>query len=210
MICLTLFLVGCQQNPISQPRPKETQTENTEGTVSQADLNLDDDQTGQLIVSGVFNEITYGKASDKYPASSLDMDLDTASLLQAVDDYYTQEYSPEEKAINQEPIDSQDLNLVKKVLENNEIIQDLDAKIDQVEMTLAGETAYVARIVVPYSYAQAQSIVDRNDYILMNESLAQLGNRLVMIAYYDQDNNTLVPYHLTNRTKPLFTYNIEE
>ena len=62
------------------------------------------------------------------------------------------------------------------------------------------------KVIVPMAREQAKQVLNDNDIQILNQVLARLGNRLVMIAYYDEASQTLLPVHLTNNTNPLFYY----
>ncbi|UPQ86301.1 hypothetical protein M0R79_02675 [Ignavigranum ruoffiae] len=143
-------------------------------------------------------------ANSPYPVASLDAGISISELRKAMDQYYQEVYTEEEKKMSQTKIDRQDIKRLQDSFKNNDSLKALKANVESVEMQVAGETVYVARIVLPFTYQEAEKTKANNDILVLNEALAQLGNHLIMIAYYDQSNKTLTPMHLTNSLNPLF------
>lgn len=153
---------------------------------------------------GVFNEKAISSNYD-YPASTLGWEVSYDDLDEAIDDYYVHEFDDDEKEFNQTPINPEDLSTLQNTLDNNDILQSLQATVDQVEITLGGETNYVARVVVPMTYQEAENTQAKNDILLLNESLAHLGGqRIILLEYYNKDEGIVTPIHLTNNSRAIF------
>lgn len=160
---------------------------------------------------GVFNEIEVDPTD--YPASSLpnDMpeDLTIENLREAMITYFEKSYSDEEKKADLEPLSTDKLTELNKAFQESNQFKDIKVHIDQVAILLEGKKHYITRAIVDGKKEDIDQILANNDIAIMNELLAIVGNRLVMVCYYDKSDNKLIPYHLTNRTKSLFTLDKE-
>lgn len=144
------------------------------------------------------------KENSQYPKASLDADISLSELKEAMDEYYQSKYSDEEKKLAKQTIPNKDLESLQKSFKENDSLKKLKATVEPVEIEIAGETLKVARIVIPFTYKEAKQIKDNNDILVLNEALAQLGNHLIMVAYYNNETQILTPMHLTNSLNPLF------
>lgn len=153
--------------------------------------------------NNVFNESVVGQ--DRYPETSLPDSIPISELRIAIDEFYETVLSEEDKQLNYEKVDGETLQTLQQTFTNNEIYEPLNITVDQVEIELGGQVNYVARVVIGMNYEEAEALVNENDILVLNEALAQLENRIVLVTYYDEANNTLLPYHLTNTTNSLFS-----
>ncbi|WP_124058309.1 hypothetical protein [Vaginisenegalia massiliensis] len=140
----------------------------------------------------------------EYGLSSTPASLSLADIQAALDQYYTDKFSPEEKKNSQTPLDQQILADLQTSLDQDAALSGLGAKVDQIEMKLGQDNIYVPRIVVPSTYRQANQIDQDNDIHLMNAVLTEVGNRLVLLCYYNEDNKQVIPYNLSSGSTPLF------
>ncbi|MBK0348501.1 hypothetical protein JDW15_07605 [Aerococcaceae bacterium zg-ZJ1578] len=155
-------------------------------------------------VATLFGEKVIGQSD--YPTAAIPSRLDGMDIYPAINQYYQENYSHDEKAANQQEVSANDIQELQDILNANEQLSSLHLTVDQVTMELDNQTVYIPRIIVPMTYTDAQQTLPDNDVTILTESMTQLGNRLIMIAYYDTNANTLTVYHLTNWTTPLFTY----
>lgn len=184
---------------------EESETESSASSEEEASESESVLETSSEEESGpLFDESIVGDS--EYPASTIPSDINKSDLKSAIDDYYASQYTNQEKENGQSRIAEENLDAIETALANNTSLSELSASVDQIQMKLADDTVYVARIIVPMTYTQANNIYDDNDIELLTVALTELGNRLVMISYYDESTQELTPYHLTNSTKPLFTY----
>lgn len=159
--------------------------------------------TSSIDKEGALGEVIIGESP--YPASSLDSAINTSELQQAIADYYQDVLPKDEQLANHEPIAAEKIAELEKDLRASNILAPLEIHLDQVTMELNQKTNYILRIVVKHSYSEAQELLEDNDILVINEVLAQLGNRLVLLSYYDSETEILTPYHLNNRAASLFT-----
>lgn len=176
----------------------------TEETTIEATTTLSVEEVANL---SLFNEEV--PADSKYGHSNVPEQLVGKDLYSAIDAYYTESYSNDEKQANQTAVSEEDLQSLENILKSIEGLESVDFTVDQVTMTLDNQTVYVPRIIFPMSYENADRILKENDLKVLTEAMTQLGNRLVMVAYYQPETKTLTVYHLTNWTNPLFTYSVE-
>ena len=54
------------------------------------------------------------------------------------------------------------------------------------------------------TYSQAEKKCQENDTKVINAALSELGNRLLIVAYYDEAEQILRPMHLVNSTESLY------
>lgn len=192
LVCLSLGYLYFQSNNLPQTQPNNRLTSHQEESTEE----VKDTQ------GFVFNEIR--KENSQFPKASLDADISLTELKIAMDDYYQTKYSEEEKRLAKQNIPSKDLESLQKSFEENDSLKKLKATVEPVEIEIAGENLKVARIIIPFTYKEAKRIKDNNDILILNEALAQLGNHLIMVAYYNEKDQILTPMHLTNSLNPLF------
>lgn len=208
LLTIFTFLTGCSYfqdsednsvqntNPVEEPRLESVEsTESTQEEKTDVAPNSD--------FNNVFGEEVLG--ADRYPATSLTDDIPISELRHAISVYYDTNLTTEQKVANHEKIDGDLLNELQIIINEQEDFEDLNVTIDQIQVTFDDKTNYVLRMVVGYPYEEAQTILADNDLALINEALTHIGNRLVMLAYYDQETDTLIPYHLNNSTHSLFS-----
>lgn len=153
--------------------------------------------------AGVFNESEL--STTDYPKSTLDESISAQDLNSEIVAFYNKQMEDDVKQTNSKPAESRTMEQLQFSLENNTVLKDLQAKADQVMITIDGHPNYVVRITVPMTFAEADKTIKDNDILLMNEALAQLGGqRLVQINYYDKANQTVTPMHLGNAHYSLF------
>lgn len=204
VVAIILALIGGivydrYASPEEASAPTVSQTNHTDQEVSsQGDRPSD---AGQPI----FNE-TVTQGDNPWPQASIPDDLSTAELQAEITKFYETNYSDADRSKNQQPVADSDLAALQSVYDGNETFQGLQAQVDQVQLEIGGDDLYVVRVVVPMTYDQAEAIKEKQDITLLNEALSQVDNHLVLLAYYDEAADQLIPYHLTNNTDPLFTY----
>lgn len=151
----------------------------------------------------VFDESVIGE--DRYPSTTLPDSIPISELRIAIDDFYSQVLPEEEKEVNYERIDGETLNSLQKTFDDNEVYAPLEITVDQIALELGEKTNYIARIVIGMPYEDAEALQENNDILVLNEALSHLHNRIVLVAYYDEDTDTLTPYHLNNSTTSIFS-----
>lgn len=162
------------------------------------------ESASEVVEVTLFDETLSGNLP--YPKTSVPLAISKEELISAMEEYYLQEYSSQERQEYQQPLDEKLLSTAQQSLQDDDTLKVLHADIRQIQFDLAGDKIYVAQIIVPMSQQKAQQLLKENDVLLLNHTFAYLGNRLVMLAYYDEDTRTLLPVHLTNSSKPLFYY----
>lgn len=151
----------------------------------------------------VFDESIIGQ--DRYPNTMLPDNIPIEDLRVAIDEYYVTALPEDIKELNFERVSPESLEQLQSYFSENEVFTPLDITVDQIEMTLGGQVNYIARIVINMTYEEAEQLMEDNDILVLNEAMAQLENRLVLVAYHDKEDNTLLPYHLTNSNYSLFS-----
>lgn len=203
-----LFTTLSKSNQVTQPNelPQITSevslTPGEETTFSITEATTDQVTTTEQ--PSLFHE-TLGENA-QYPVATTPAELTDVDLFTAMNDYYQANYTTEEQQANQAIFTEQAINSLQSSLNTLNILPQMTIDVDVVTMTLNNATTYIPRIIIPTTYQNAQSITPENDIKILNETLTQIGNRLIMITYYDANNDSLMVYHLTNWTKPLFTY----
>lgn len=177
----------------------------SESTMQETTIETTAEET---TVASLFNEEVLNNRD--YPLADVPTDLLNVDIYTAINTYYVENYSDEEKVANQTALTDEELTNLATVLNDKETLKGLELTVDQVSMTLADQKVYIPRIIVPVTYENAQRIAADNDINILTEALTEIGNRLIMIAYYNPQNDQLLVYHLTNWTKPLFTYQTAE
>ncbi|MBF6978455.1 hypothetical protein IU403_04755 [Aerococcaceae bacterium zg-BR22] len=193
--------------PVSSPNTTPITTAVNESTVADVTTMTTEATTQAPVAKSLFDEKIIGESD--YPTATVPPRLAGMDIYNAINKYYQEHYSQDEKTANQSEISADELQSLQEVLNNHSQLSNLNISVDQVTMTLDGQNVYIPRIIVPMTYAAAQQTLPDNDLTILSESMTQLGNRLIMIAYYDEADKTLTVYHLTNWTNPLFTYKDE-
>lgn len=176
-----------------------TESTSVEEEVAESTESFPDNDT----FNNVFNETAIGQ--DRYPETSLPDTIPISELRIAINEFYETVLTEDEKELNYDKVDGETLQILQQTFSNNEVYKPLEITVDQIEMELGGKTNYIARIVIGMTHEEAEAIIDENDILVLNEALAHLDNRIVLVAYYDEEAGTLLPYHLNNTTNSLFS-----
>lgn len=204
LLTLLFTLSGCSyftSEPESVTTPnQETQTESQSEEVAQ---EATESTPANNTFDNVFNETVIGQ--DRYPATTLPDSIPISDLRVAIDEFYTEAMPEDEKEMNYEKIDPETIETLQETFSENEVYEPLDITVDQISLELGGETNYIARIVVGMPYEEAEDLIEEHDILVLNEALSQLENRLVLLAHYDGEADTLTPYHLNNSTTSIFS-----
>lgn len=153
----------------------------------------------------LFNERALDDDStEELPQATVDVGLSVEELREAMINYYKEDFSPEEKAENQQEIDPDRLAELIEELEKIEWINSLKPQLDQVSFTVDGNTLYALRIIIPMSYQNAEALHPNHDIQLLNEVFTYSRNHLVLLGYYDEAKQIVTPLHLTTQSSPLF------
>lgn len=215
LIATLLTLSGCSyftEEPESLTSPIESQqtteevatsTESTTDTIESEMAESSESFSDNDTFDNVFDESVIGQ--DRYPNTMLPNNIPIGELRTAIDEYYSTTLAEDEKALNYDRVDAGTLETLQTYYSENEVFEPLDITVDQIEMELGGQANFVTRIVIGMPYEEAEALVEDNDILVLNEAMAQLENRLVLLAYYDEESETLTPYHLTNSTSALFS-----
>ncbi|PMB84915.1 hypothetical protein [Dolosicoccus paucivorans] len=141
-----------------------------------------------------------------YPATTLPSEINPQELYEGMNEFYKENYTQEEIQKSQTPLSEEELDHLASQFEKLTQETGLAIEVDQVEMTLQSDKLYVPRIIVLENYQKAMDEHKEHDSDLLLTALSELGNRIIMISYYDDSAKEMMPLHLTNRTKPLFYY----
>lgn len=222
LLLLTVILAGVLYiNFIPQSfnsnKMKEEQTtlsDNTNG--SQVEIVTDNQAESETTIASTEVETTVDSLFNEaiinnrdYPQANVPEELLNVDIYTAINEYYIANYSEEEKAANQTALTDVELDNLTEALNQKDALNGLDLTVDQVTMNLDDEKVYIPRVIVPVTYENAQRIAEDNDINILSDVMTEIGNRLIMIAYYNPQEKELYVYHLTNWTKPLFTYTQE-
>lgn len=150
----------------------------------------------------IFNEIISKDSS--FPQASLNINVSTSDLHEAMEQYYRHEYSNQEKKISQEKISKDELQTFYDQVMLNKSLAPLDIHVDTMTMTLDGDTLEIPRILISLPEVKAKTFVPDHDIMVLNEAMTVFGNRIIMVGYLDEKENTVVPLHLSNNTKSIF------
>ena len=161
----------------------------------------------ETTVDSLFNESIINDRD--FPQANVPENLLNVDIYTAINEYYIANYSEEEKTANQTALTDVELDNLAEVLNQKDALSGLELTVDQVTMNLDDEKVYIPRVIVPVTYENAQRIAEDNDINILSDVMTEIGNRLIMIAYYNPQEKELYVYHLTNWTKPLFTYTQE-
>lgn len=180
-------------------------TELVESSVSETTIAFSDTTVSESLATTTFlNETVLNQSS--YPPATLPERLNDLAIYDAINDYYRANYSQEEKEANLSQVETETLDTLEAALRASETLSPLSIEVDQVTLTLDGQTCYIPRIIVPMPFDRATEIVPDHEIDILTETFTTLGNRLIMLTYYYPETQQLTLYHLTNWTTPLFSY----
>lgn len=188
---ILLFLTGCHLFSKDQEPSPVTSQEGTTTTV------LVDQSTDRTFLNEKLDE----KAD--YPELTLPENA-PQDLNQAIQVYYQEKFTQTQKENSQKPLTQSQLKALKKSLNTEEELKELDLAVDQSQLKIGSDTLYVPRLIVPMTYSQAEKKCQDNDTKVINAALSELGNRLLIVAYYDEAEQILRPMHLVNSTESLY------
>lgn len=143
-------------------------------------------------------------ASTQYPNTTFPSNIVQDELFNAMADYYQSDFTDNEKEASQQELEQTALYAIKATLKEDNVLSALNIDVDQIKLTLNQASLYVARLIIPMPFDDAEQLVNEHDILLMNHAFAQIGNRPVMIAYYNDDTHTLTPRHIASSTHSLF------
>lgn len=204
-VSLLLALTACQQSQEAQQSNQTIQEISSTHSEENNSASLDNTSADTTPNSGsafLMEEIV-GKSD--YSTLTLPADL-PQDLNQGIEDYYTNKLGQEEKEINFKQIENKSLENIRKFIQLDDDLAKLKVKIDQVSLKIQGDTLYVPRLIIPMTYKDAEKKAKDNDTRLINHALTELGNHLVLIAYYNPQDKTVTPMHLVNSKHSLFYY----
>lgn len=201
-----VLLSGCQffnqteetaETPVEESSSVqvETEVEHVTVTVEEKDEEADSD-------AALFNESVMGDS--EFPTATVPESVTQSELLSAIEEYYIANFSVEQQAANAPQVTDAALANVLDLINGNEALAQLNVTVDQISMVLNGQTIYVPRVIVPMTYSESTAIAEENDVALFNSAITEVGNRLIMIAYYDEASDQLMPMHLMNLNHSLF------
>lgn len=201
-----VLLSGCQffnqteetaETPVEESSSVqvETEVEHVTVTVEEKDEEADSDVA-------LFNESVMGDS--EFPTATVPESVTQSELLSAIEEYYIANFSVEQQAANTPQVTDAALANVLDLINGNEALAQLNVKVDQISMVLNGQTICVPRVIVPMTYSESTAIAEENDVALFNSAITEVGNRLIMIAYYDEASDQLMPMHLMNLNHSLF------
>lgn len=182
-----------------------TQVSVVETANSDESVSMDDESRSIAIESqegALFNETIVGDSD--FPVSTIPDNILADELMTGINDYYRETFSETDKSAGTPRVPDLVLQSIVDVINKEEDLSSLNIAVDQISLQLDESTIYVPRVIVPMSYSEAEAIATENDTRLFNHALTEVGNRLVMVAYYDATTDTLTPMHLMNLTNSLF------
>ena len=201
-------LAAC--NPFAKKeaaQPVETKNEVTSVTTAQSSSSSESQASQPIDTTTPFLNESFD-SNAQYKKTAVPEGIDMTELNTAINDYYRQNFNESEKQINFTPVTKEALQKLQQSLAADTNLAKLKAKVDQMTIQLDNKTNYVVRVVVPTTHAKANQQVSDSEIQLLTHTLAQIGNRLVLIGYYDQATQSVVPVSLSNNSDPLF-YNGE-
>ena len=201
-------LAAC--NPFAKKeaaQPVETKNEVTSVTTAQSSSSSESQASQPIDTTTPFLNESFD-SNAQYKKTAAPEGIDMAELNTAINDYYRQNFDESEKQINFTPVTKEALQKLQQSLTADTSLAKLKAKVDQMTIQLDNKTNYVVRVVVPTTHAKANQQVPDSEIQLLTHTLAQIGNRLVLVGYYDQTTQNIVPVSLSNNSNPLF-YNGE-
>lgn len=200
-----IFLSGCQfmtEDEVAEVSSDTISSALVETETERVTVIEENETTNDK--ASLFNEEVIGQSD--YPVSSPPADVVVAELMLAIEDYYANNFSEDEKFANTPQITDAAITNITDLINSNEALAELDVTVDQVTLELNGQSLYVPRIIVPMTYSESIRLAAENDVALFNSAITEVGNRLVMIAYYNTATDTLTPMHLMNLSHSLFYY----
>lgn len=174
----------------------------TESTSTES--NSTNEMTDNQAIKGDFHEVVLPPST--YPGITLPSHIDKETLYEVMTAFYKENYTQEEINNSQQGITQEELEKLTAQLEKISQDTNLQFVVDQVEMDLNSDHLNIPRIIVLKELNQALKQAPDHDADLLLTALSELGNRIIMIGYYDEATKQITPLHLTNRTKPLFYY----
>ena len=207
---LAILLAGCSFfKPAETPQVASSSSENDTSSSAPA-YSLVTESSSQTSEVNASNFLSESIESDSdYTSTTLPKGANLSEINQGINDYYKANFPEADKAINYKAVNQTDLDTLQQDLDEDATLSPLKAKVDQITLQLDGKTHYVARVVVPMKQKDANQLVPESEITLMNHALANLGNRLILIAYYDSTTKQVTPANLSNSTTPLFYYDGE-
>ncbi|MCW6660165.1 hypothetical protein NHG25_06695 [Aerococcaceae bacterium NML191292] len=203
-----VLLGGCNLLQKDQPAPTESISSSVSSSQESATTSESSSSSSvEPTVISLFDESISGDM--QYPKVSAPLTFSQEELMTAITEYYQSNYSANEKEANYSEIPADTLQEIQTYLQEDESIKSLNATVRQISFNLGEDKVYVAQVIVPMSFEKANQMLPENDFLLLNNVLAHLGNRLVMVAYYDEATQMLLPVHLTNNNNPLFYFSGE-
>lgn len=203
-----VLLGGCNLLQKDQPAPTESISSSVSSSQESATTSESSSSSSvEPTVISLFDESISGDM--QYPKVSAPLTFSQEELMTAITEYYQSNYSASEKEANYSEIPADTLQEIQTYLQEDESIKSLNATVRQISFNLGEDKVYVAQVIVPMSFEKANQMLPENDFLLLNNVLAHLGNRLVMVAYYDETTQMLLPVHLTNNNNPLFYFSGE-
>lgn len=202
-----VLLGGCNLLQKDQPAPESIGSDIISSQESTTISESSSSSSVEPTVISLFDESISGDTH--YPKVSAPLTFSQEELMTAITEYYQSNYSTVEKEANYSEIPADTLKEIQTYLQEDESIKDLNATVRQINFNLGKDKVYVAQVIVPMSFEKANQMLPENDFLLLNNVLAHLGNRLVMVAYYDDATHMLLPVHLTNNNNPLFYFSGE-
>lgn len=124
----------------------------------------------------------------------------------AISEYFNTKLTEEEQANNYQQVPLSSLKKIKDFIHLDEDLAQLNVATEQVSLKMGQDLIYVPRIIVPMTYSEAEKVAEDNDTRLLNLALTELGNRLVLLAYYHEEADELLPRHLINSSHSLFYF----
>lgn len=196
LILLAILLTGCQ------PKVETSTHHSQEISETKTSEENNNKPVAKDIKGAPFKEKI--PENSPYPMAQLDEGISISELQQAMSTYYHENYSEEDKKINQSEIIPRELERLQKSFKEDERFKELNILVEPIIINIDNNELHVARVTVPMTFKEAESKLANNDIAILNETLSNIGDRLVMIGYYDKNTEILTPMHLTNSLKPLF------
>ncbi|MCR8969973.1 hypothetical protein [Facklamia sp. 7083-14-GEN3] len=219
LMIASLLLSGCQiiqyfQEPTTNEKSEQSEltavsqdqiTSQTNENVDSEDSQKDKTETNKQNNKDVNFLKEKLSASSEFPNLTFPEQV-PQDINQAMESYYLNNFTNQEQQANKSKITSNDLDQILIQINSEKDLSQLNVSIDQSQFQLNEEIIFVPRIIVPFTYQEAEKIAGDNDTRLINHALTQVGNRLVLLAYYHPQTKELIPMHLVNSTHSLFFF----
>lgn len=198
-----VLLAGCQL-PNEGERLEQTSEESSSVLVETETehVTVTEENEETQTTQSLFNEEIIGQSD--YPVSTSPDNIDPSELMAAIEEYYATNFSEDEKFANTPQVSDGAITSMAAIINSNDGLAQLDVSVDQISIELNGQKIYIPRIIVPMTYSESVKLVDENDVALFNSAITEVGNRLVMIAYYNPATESVTPMHLMNLNHSLF------